>query len=214
MTHSALGTLPALGCSWVLSQGSEDEILARLNPRWHCLSLLGMLLLGCRSRAKEHAHHTQIMHSRQTLTPQHLQGCCGPVELSWAGGQSSSPSAGTPSHWHIPELPAASTHAHGCDWGQALLSPPEPSGDICSWRAAWYLPLGQTSKEMPCSRESMNKLPNYFLYNPLQKKIPSQNVRTLILQIPQHCSVLYSRRCRSNFIWNIFYSNKCQNYNI
>lgn len=41
MTHSALGHLPELG--W----GSEDELLARLSPRWHCLSLLGTLLPGC-----------------------------------------------------------------------------------------------------------------------------------------------------------------------
>lgn len=215
MTHSALGTLPALGCGWVLRQGSEDEIQARLNPRWHCLSLLGMLLLGCRSRAKEHAHHTHRLCT--TGRHWHLSTCRAAVAPCSCPGQGDRAAAPVQGH-HVPGTPQSCQHplyARGRDRGRALLSPPEPSGDICSWRAAWYPPLGQISKERLCSRESMNKLPNYFLYNPLQKKkIPSQNIRTLILQIPQHCSVLYSRRCRSYFILNIFYSNACQNYRI
>lgn len=48
-------------------------------------------------------------------------------------------------------------HAQGCDWGQPWLSHQSP----VETSAPEEQPLGQISKEMPCSRKSTNELSNY-----------------------------------------------------
>lgn len=156
MTPSALGHLPELGWGWVLRQGSEDELLARLNPRWHCLSLLGTLLAGC--ALPKNTLSTPRWCTRGTHW--HLSTCRAAV---LGTGTEHSPRAGTVSLTHpraASTLCMAVTGDKPCSALPVGTSAPQEQPDT-SFRA--------NIKGDGLSRKSTNKLPNYFLNNSPQK---------------------------------------------
>lgn len=130
-------------CPWT-PPSSGLGLWGWLNPRWHCLSLLGTLLLPvpCQGTHSARPHHAPEPHT-DTSAP------AGLLSTVLPGGHGVTDTAQSCQHLHM--AGAGDSHCSA------------------SWDLLLIPAFGTNIKGDGFSRKSINKLPNYFLNIPLLK---------------------------------------------